>query len=129
MSEHDATPIGTMIDNLQSLRLKKDKLDARLKETVGDIEDLRIRIRQTMDVMGLETASGKSLTVSAKDTTYGQIEDIDTFYDWIKQEDALYFLERRVSQGSFREYLKMYEGELPPGLTSYTTHDLTLRKK
>jgi len=125
----DVTPIGTLIDQLQEKRNEKRVLDKQVKDLADEIVDLRIRIRETMDVLGLETASGKTLSVSTKDTNIGQIEDIDSFYDFIRENDALYFLERRVSQAAFQEFVEHHEGELPPGLTVFVKQDLNLRKK
>lgn len=129
MSEQGVTPLGTLIDELQEMRLAKTDLDKQLKDVVAVIDDLKFRIRETMDAVGLESASGKTLSVSTKDTNMGQIEDIDSFYDFIKEQDALYFLERRVSQAAFREYLELNDGELPPGLNLFVKHDLNVRKK
>jgi tRNA nucleotidyltransferase (CCA-adding enzyme) len=131
--QHDVvendTPLGMLIDELQANRLHKDSINAELKVVEAEIENLKLRIRQTMDVLGLESASGHDLSVVAKDTNLGQIEDIDSFYDFIRETDSLYFLERRVSQAAFREYLDMNGGELPPGLELFVKHDLSVRKK
>ena len=123
------TPLGQLIDELQELRLAKDKINAELKGVDRAIEEHKMRIRQTMDVLGLESASGTTLSVSSKDTDMGQIEDIDSFYDFIRENDAMYFLERRVSQAAFREYLSMNDGALPPGLNLFVKQDISVRKK
>jgi hypothetical protein len=131
--QHDVvendTPLGTLIDELQAYRLQKDAINAQLKGVEAEIESLKLRIRQTMDVLGLESASGHDLSVKATDTNLGQIEDIDSFYDFIRETDSLYFLERRVSQAAFREYLDMNGGELPPGLNLFVKQDISVRKK
>ena len=124
----DVTPLGTLIDELQAKRLIKDRIAAELKEVEAEIDEYRFRIRQTMDAVGLETASGHDLSVSVKDTTYGQIEDPDTFNDFV-MEQGLHWLERRVSQATFREYMTLNDGEIPPGLTFYVKEDINLRKK
>ena len=60
----DVTPLGTLIDELQAKRLIKDRIAAELKEVEAEIDEYRFRIRQTMDAVGLETASGHDLSVS-----------------------------------------------------------------
>jgi hypothetical protein len=125
----NATPVGQLIDELQEMRLHKADLDRQLKDVEAVISDLKIRIRETMDVLGLEEAAGKTLKVFSKDTNMGQIEDIDSFYDFIRDNDAMYFLERRVSQAAFREYLEMSGGEIPPGLNLFVKHDINVRKR
>jgi hypothetical protein len=128
IDEQGATPLGTLIDELQAKRLEYDEINAKAKAMAADIEDHRTRIRQALDAVGLESASGHDLIVSTKDTIYGQIEDPDTFQDFVR-EQGLFWYEQRVSQGTFREYLTLNDGELPPGTTYYTKEDINLRKK
>lgn len=127
--EQKVTPLGTMIDELTVLRKQKTDATDILNGIKDEIDDLEQRIRETMNAVGLESASGKFDTVTPKVEDYPTIEDPDTFIEWAAETDNLHLLQKRLSAPSVREYAKHHEGEMPPGVGTFEKHTLAVRKR
>ena len=55
------------------------------------------------------------------------IADEGVFFPWVRENDALDFLERRVKSTEVQKYMAAH-GEAPPGLTIYKEEEARVRK-
>jgi hypothetical protein len=55
------------------------------------------------------------------------IADDSVFFPWVKEHDALDFLERRVKSTEVQKYMKEH-GAAPPGLTIFKEEEARVRK-
>lgn len=73
---------------------------------------------------GLRTDEG---TVYLSESIKVSCGDWGVFHGWIKQHDALDFLEQRVKSGEVKKYMEDNNGELPPGLTVHRELEARVR--
>jgi hypothetical protein len=123
------TPLGTMIDKLAELNGQKTGLTSQLNDLNAEIEDLEFRIRDTMNAIGIDKASGSTINVAPKTEDYPTFEDSETFLNWAQETGNLHMLQKRLSAPAVREYLSLHEGELPPGLTTFEKFTLSVTKR
>ena len=74
---------------------------------------------------GLKTEFG---TVYIAETLKVSCQDWGVFHAWIKENDALDFLEQRVKAGEVQTYMEKHQGELPPGLSVFRETEARVRK-
>lgn len=126
LAEKQPQSLGSKIDELNELRERKRELVAELKEVEERYAALEAEIMSDLDSMGIDLARGSTARVSISETTVPTVEDWDAFYEYVKSQDALYLLERRVAARAWRE---LYEsGELVPGTSPFVRRKLSLRK-
>jgi hypothetical protein len=106
--------LGSMIDDLNSIREEKRVLNEKLSEVEGRFNDLQAQIIERMNAEGMAKGTGKAAAASVSQTIVATIEDWDKFYALIKKQDAFHLLHRRVSDPSFRELLAMNDAILGP---------------
>ena len=90
---------------------------------------------------GIEAEMAKRLRESESDsvrteagTFFRQIdvkprgEDWQAFYNWIVENDAFDFLERRIKKTSIAEYMAQNDDAIPPGVTVLREYVVRVRK-
>jgi hypothetical protein len=117
--------IGALIAHHEELRNEKRRLNERLKELDGDLRDSESQVLDALDTAGLEHAKIDGVSVSISEQTMPNVNDWDALYEFIKEHDAFYMLQRRVSTGPYREMLQM---EQPvPGVEPYVQRKVNMR--
>lgn len=107
------------------------------KKRAFEAEDSRLKAQQEqLEAVLLkhliDTESDASRTEAG--TFYRQKEvipsagDWKAFYDWIKENDAFDFLERRIKRTTVTDYMDENEGALPPGVNTFTRYAVRVRK-
>jgi hypothetical protein len=104
--------IGERIDELHALREDIRKLTKTLSELKEQFNTKEFELMHAMQQVGLDQAKSDRTTVSLKTETVGTIEDWDQFQTYVKDNDAMYLLHRRLSNTAYRELL-LTEGEVP----------------
>jgi hypothetical protein len=54
--------------------------------------------------------------------------DWGAFYQWVKENDELDFLERRIKSAKVKEYMDAHNGELPPGVSVFKELEARVRR-
>lgn len=106
--------IGDRIDQLDELRERMRALNAELKEIKEEFDAKEWELMRVMEELGLDQAKSDRVTVSLKKDTVGTVEDWDALEDYIKENDAFYLFQRRISSVAYKELLQM--GEDVPGV-------------
>ncbi len=126
MQHNSPTTLGDKINQLYHLRERKRLLKQQLDELNEEYESLEREIMGDLDAVGLQLGRGGIAQASITETTVPTVNDWEAFEEYVKNNDALYLFERRVSARSWRE---LYEsGELVPGTEAYVRRRLNLRK-
>jgi hypothetical protein len=119
--------VGNKINKLFELRAKKGEVQVVLNDLNKEIETLEYAIIQDMENSGLERLSTDSGTVSRTVKLYPKIEDMDAFVKWCADNDRTDMIQKRVNEGSFREYFEQYN-MYPEGLDAYEKSSLNVRR-
>jgi len=118
--------LGSKIDELYELRERKRELTAELKTVEELMDQLDASIQGDLNGLGLTLGRGTRASVSITETEVPSAVDWDDIYQWMKDNDAPYLLERRLSASAWRE-LKA-AGELVPGTETFVRRKLSVRK-
>ena len=130
MSEtEEKQPLTTaeIIARMVEIRDERRKISALDKEYIEEFRPLEMDLIVRLDEQGMEKASTASGTASINETVLPQVVDWDEFYEWIKENDAFYMLQKRPAAAAFREHQD--SGEEIAGVVPYTKREIGLRKK
>lgn len=117
--------LGALITFHEQLREEKRRLNERLKALDSELRYSESQVLDALDTAGLEHAKIDGVSVTVSEQTMPNVNDWDALYAFIKEHDAFYMLQRRVSTGPYREMLQM-EQEVP-GVEPYTQRKVNMR--
>jgi hypothetical protein len=109
-----------------ALRDTKRGLEEQIKGLNSKLKDLQGQFIQRCKEVGTEYARGRLGSATIVENVVPKIDDWDLVAEWIKDNDALYLLHRRVSSVAWKELQDM--GETIPGIEPFTNITLSLRK-
>jgi hypothetical protein len=116
-----------LVAEMVEIREEKRKIKAREKELNERWRTLELELLIRLDDQGMEKASVKDVgTASINETVLPQVVDWDSFYEYIKENDALFLLQRRPAAAAYRELLE--SDQTVPGVEPYTQRSIGLRK-
>jgi len=118
--------LGQTIDRLLEIRDKKAELNAEVKKLTEEFTELEQTLIHKLQEE--ETTQGRSTkaTASITSTTIAAIEDWDAFERWVLANEAIYMIQKRVSNGAYRELIQT--GEEIPGLKPLKQTTISLRR-
>lgn len=126
MENDTVNDLGALIGKLDGLTIIKKDLELQLKQISEEIKEYEWKIIHALQENNVEKASVGGTSVEVKPHTYPKVEDWEKVYDFIKQDDALFLLERRVSVTSYRSYLAL--GRTVPGIVPNNVIKLSVHK-
>lgn len=118
--------LDELIDKMYLLREQKRGLQAQIKEVEENIRKTKLSFLQRCNEVGTEYARGSYASATVTEQVVPHIEDWEAVADWIKENDGLYLLHRRVSLGPWRELLN--SGVDIPGIEPFTNKDVSLTR-
>jgi hypothetical protein len=118
--------IGEQIDNMRRLKIEIDRVNEVLRELQEERARLESQLLQQFDAAGVSKATGSLATVSISERVVPNVEDWDVFWEFIKDQNAPYLLERRPAAVAYREMLENM-GEIP-GTKPFIKRTLNMRK-
>lgn len=124
----------TLADTLRAIKAERAALtaaDARLKEQQEQVEaELLASIPAELDAMSLTLPDGSSCTVRRKSSTRYSTAggESDTYYAWVKQHNAIHFLNRAIKQDAIKEYQAQFNC-LPPGIVAVVENGISFTVK
>lgn len=101
---------------------KEDRTD---KDKMELIEAELLSRAEQAGVTGFKTEEG---------TTYVDLEyqcsgaDWGAFYTWMKDNDAMDMLQRRIKSTSIKQYMEEHEGATPPGVNVVIARKMKIRR-
>lgn len=76
---------------------------------------------------GLDRVSANGFTASYSTETVANVNDWEAFYDFVRENNAFYLLQKRIASSAFREMLQV-DGAPPPGTEPMEKDKLSFRK-
>jgi len=118
--------LGHKIDALYELRENKRRLKGEMDDLEQRMAELESSITEDLGTQGLTLSRGMRATVTVTESEVPTTEDWDQVLSYIKQNDAMHLLERRISVAAWRELQE--SGELVPGTKPFLKRKLSVRK-
>lgn len=113
-------------DAKSELKAEFDKQEKELQAQMDEIERQLLEVCRRMGVDSLRTEFG---TVMRGVSTRYWTQDWASLHQFIKDNDALYLLEKRISQKAMQEFLDENPDKHPPGMSSNSEYKITVRRK
>jgi hypothetical protein len=113
-------------DKRQAILKEYEEKDAELKADLDKLEQLLLTTCNEINADSLKTKNG---LVMRKINERYFCSDWSNFYDFVRENDAVELLERRIHQGNFRQFMSEHKGEgLPPGVNVSREYGVIVRK-
>ena len=118
--------IGACIDALYVLRAKRLAGQKEVDKVKAEEAMYEEHILNNFTKTDLRGAKGDIATAAVKSQLVYNIEDWDSYIDWVEKEDARDCLQKRLSQTAIAA--RFDNGEVVPGVTAFTRVTLSLTK-
>jgi hypothetical protein len=99
--------------------------DGGLEAQLDTIKEAILEICRKTGSEAIRTAHGTA-TRSVKTRYWTQ--DWSSMHEFIKENDALHLLEKRISQTAMKDFLENNPDKHPPGLSADSKYDITVRR-
>jgi len=116
-----------LIKRLAVLRDRIKKKNAEADELKASRDEVELELIELLSKMGIQRLNNGAYTASLATRVVPTVTDWDEFYKFIRQEDALYMLERRPSATAYRDMLDARAGQSVPGVEPYEKKTISLR--
>lgn len=104
---------------------KWEQEDKELKEQIETVEAQLLEVCRQTGSESIKTAHG---TAMRRVTTRYWTQDWEAMHEFIKENDALHLLEKRIAQTAMKEFLEEHPDKHPQGLSSNSEYSITVRK-
>jgi hypothetical protein len=125
------TKISEAVAKYMELRQIKDSIDEEYKEKLGKVRKamdmLESHFLKYFDSTGQTQIKTSDATVFVKTNDYAQVADWDAVLEFVRENDAYEFLEKRVSKTAVRDYIDDKK-EVPPGINYGSKLSVNVRK-
>lgn len=139
MSDSEETapaPTGVPLDKLAKVYRK---MSAEIQRLTQEYDNATAQIKQQQDTiktaikdemlrLGVKSVRTDGGTISLSTKTRYSTEDWDAFKEFIKENDAIELLEKRISQSNMATFLEDNPGKVPAGLNSFKEYAISVRK-
>jgi len=105
----------------------KREFEAKDKELREKLQMLEAEFQKAFSESGTTSIKTPDGVVFRQTTTKASIADTSTFLPWVRENDALDMLQKRVTVKAVTDYIEEF-GETPPGITVYREHEVRIRK-
>ena len=117
--------VKDQIDRLLQIRERRRALAAEDKELVEEWEGLEGQMIAGLDSQGMTRVSSAAGTAVISEQVVPMVEDWDAALAYMRENDMLYLLQRRMATGAYREIVEA-SGEVP-GVKPLTKRSINLR--
>jgi hypothetical protein len=118
--------LGMMIDTLYATRQERLDVSKKVDELKALETEMRGRILEQLDTMGMAKASGYQATCGIKKSIEPVPVDWDAIHTYIREADRFDLIQKRLSAPAWRGLLE--SGILVPGTEQVEVRDLSLTK-
>jgi|TARA_R100000664_G_C2735085_1_gene124703 predicted HicB family RNase H-like nuclease len=115
-----------MRDRRSELKTAFEKEDERIKDGMRVIENELLEVCKETGAESLRTDFG---TVTRRVTKRYHTVDWESMYQFIKDNNVLELLEKRIAQSNMSTFLQENPDKLPPGLNVDSRYAITVRRK
>ena len=118
--------LDDLANERDALRETKRGIEQQLKELDALLATNEQAIIEVADELGLDRFAVGKLTFSISEQTVGNVEDWDDLYQFIRDNNAFYLLQRRLANAAYKEILT--GGDNLPGVVPFTKRSLNMCK-
>ena len=109
-----------------ALREEYRELQAEEKRLKALLDDNEQAIIDLLDAQGVTRSGIGPFSMSISETIVGNVDDWDSVYQYIVENDAFHLLQRRLANAAYKEILD--GGEAIEGIEPFTKRSLNFRK-
>lgn len=114
-----------MRDARSAIKRKYEEEDEKIKEQMGMVES---HLQEACKRAGGNVSiPGVGVVIRGVDTRYWT-SDWEAMHNFVKENDALELLERRISQRAMGEFLKANPDKMPKGMNVESKYTVTVRR-
>ena len=125
MSDHNASELADIyIKMRERIRELEDKVKT-IKEQQAMVADKMLELCNEQDANSLTTTNG---TISRRLNSSYWTSDWDSFYNFVKDNDAYHLLEKRIHNGNMKEFLTDNPDAVHMGLQARNQYIISVRK-
>lgn len=125
MSDYNASELADIyIKMREQIRQLEDKVK-KIKEQQAMVSDKMLELCNDQDANTLATTNG---TISRRLNSSYWTSDWDSFYNFVKENDAYHLLEKRIHNGNMKEFLADNPDDVPMGLQARNQYVISVRK-
>lgn len=114
-----------MRDKRSELKQQYEAEDLKVKEQMEAIETILLETCKQAGASSIKTSAG---TVIRGVKTQYWTSDWEAMHQFIKENDALELLERRISQRAMGEFLQSHPDKMPKGMNVESRYTVTIRR-
>ncbi len=107
----------------------KREFDAKQEAINKQMEDIADDLREVLKELGAESLSTAHGTVYRTIKTRYWSGDWESIKKFVRENDALDLLERRIHQSNMKQWLSDHPDQVPPGLNIDAKYDVIVRRK
>ncbi len=108
----------------EAIKQKEDEVKD-IKEQQEQVVAKLLELCEEQNIDSLRTPAG---TITRRVHTHYWTSDWDRMYEFMKAEDALHLLEKRVHNSNMKDFLEANPDVAPPGLQVNRKHLISVRK-
>jgi hypothetical protein len=125
VSDYSASELADIyIKMREKIRDLEDKVKT-IKEQQAMVADKMLELCNEQDANSLTTTNG---TISRRLNSSYWTSDWDSFYNFVKDNDAYHLLEKRIHNGNMKEFLADNPDAVPMGLQARNQYIISVRK-
>ena len=112
-------------DKRAEIKDKYESEDSDLKDQMDMLAEKMLDICETQGADSLKTKTG---TIIRKVDTRYWTSDWESFYDFVKDNEAYPLLEKRIHQTNMKQFLEEHPESFPPGMLVDSQYKIIVRR-
>ncbi len=128
----EVMPLDRLAKIYRKIRASIDVLtqeyDQKVEVLKAQQDELKNAMKDQMKALGVTSVRTPEGTVVLSVKTRYNTQDWESFKEFVKENDALDLLEKRIAQGNMAQFLTDNPGLVPPGLNTSSEYDVSVRK-
>lgn len=120
--------LDDLIRQAVKTRERYKTLDSEAKDLRAEFDNLKYQIIKKCNEMGVDSASVKGVAnVSVSIKKHASVQDWDALLQYMKENDAYYLFQKRISSQPYQELLAQEGLEDLPGCATFEQEDVNIR--
>lgn len=126
MSEVNAEKLASIYVKIRDARKELAEKDKELKEQLDVVSNQLLQICNDQGASTIRTEHG---TISRRLNKHYWTSDWDSFFKFIKEQDAFSLMQHRINNSNMQEFLEQNPDLLPPGLQVDSNYTVVIVKR
>lgn len=118
-----------LVKTYVKIRDARAELAQRDRELEEQLERIEVELLEKFKELGADSISTPFGTVTRRVSKRYWTTDWHAFYEFLKENDAVELLEKRIAQSNMSQFLEENPDLLPPGLQQDSRYTAVVRRK